>query len=578
MKQRLLQLLVILFLASYTLPSPAAGKIGKALKKAHDATCSVTTYDNDGNLIGTGQGFFVGERAELLAPYELFVGASTAITTDAKGTTRDVIQVKGANELYNVIRLSVATDKKQKSLTADSLTLDVGQELYLLPPSTAKKKTGEWLTITHVESVSDGMSYYTLKGPSAPASLAGRPLLTDEGQLAAVLQPSSEGDSIFYALDARYGTRLNIGALTLNEPSYRNLVFPKSLPEDVEQAQVYLFVASNQNETPYYTGIVESFISQFPDVSDGYIRRAALRIAEGDSLHFALAEEDQAKALELAENKDDVHYQICRQMISALQADTALNYRDWSLQRAADEVEKAIAINPLAVYWQQLGDIRYTLGDGEGALDAYLSICRMADATAENYYNAAIACEQLPDGYERAIALLDSAAVKASANPGASVDANHNLSYQSAPFILERAMMKARHEQYRPAVADFNLYEQLAGTSVDDRFYYLREQAEASARMFQQALDDIDLAISIKPLAAYFLEKASLNIRVNRIEVAVPVLEALIAQYPNDVDCNRLLGYCYAVQGDTKRARPLLERAVSLGDETAATLLERYCK
>jgi len=567
----------LLFLFSlFVLSVSAAVKISKPLKKAHDATCSVMTYDSDGKLLATGQGFFVGERGELLTAYELFTGATSAVTTDAAGTTRQVLRVKGASELYNVIRLSVETDKKQKVLTADSLTLSVGERLYLLPVSTATKKdVGDWLTISHVEQVSEGYSYYTLGGPAATASLAGRPLLTEEGQLAAVLQPSAEGDSVFYALDARFGTGLDIKALTLNETSYRNLVFPKSLPEDVEQAQVYLFVSSSQDNTSYYADIVESFISQFPDESDGYIRRAALHIAKGDEAHFELAEADQAKALELAENKDDIHYQISRQIIGAIQADSALHYKDWSLGRAATEVEEAIAINPLAIYWQQLGDIRYAMNDGEGALEAYLSICQMADATPDNYYNAAIACEQLPDSYERALALMDSAVVKASP-AGATPDAG--LDYQSAPYVLERALMKARHEKYRPAVADFNLYEKLSGTSINDRFYYLREQAEANARMFQQALDDIDLAISINPLAAYFLEKASLNIRVNRIDEAQPILETLIASYPNDVDCNRLLGYCYAMKGDSVHARPLLERAVSLGDTTAATLLERYCK
>jgi tetratricopeptide (TPR) repeat protein len=568
-------LTLLLLLATASLPASAAKKISKTLKKAHEATCSVMAYDADGTLIGTGQGFFVGERGELLAPYTLFLGARSAVATDAAGATRQVLKVKGANELYNVIRLSVETDKKQRTLAVDSVVLAVGQRLYLPPVSTAKKEAGDWLTVCKVQGISDGHSYYTLVGPSTPAQLAGRPLLTEEGQLAAVLQPSTEGDTLFYALDARFGAGLDIKALTLNEPSYRNLVFPKSLPEDVEQALVYLFVASNQNETTYYAEIVESFISQFPDNADGYIRRAALLVAEGDTSRFVQAEADQAKALELAENKDDIHYQISRQIINAVQADTAFHYSDWTLSRAAAETEKAIEINPLSVYWQQLGDIRYALNDGESALDAYLAICRMPDATSDNFYTAAVACEQLPDSYEQAVSLMDSAVVKASP-AGATPDAG--LAFQSAPYVLERALMKARNEKYRAAVADFNLYEKLAGTSVNDRFYYLREQAEASARMYQQALDDIDLAISINPLAVYLLEKASLNIRVSRIDDALPVLESLIAQFPNDVDCNRLLGYCYAVKGNKQKARPLLERAVSLGDDTAPALLERYCK
>lgn len=563
------------FFFLFLLPVSAAGKISKTLKKAHDATCSVMTYDADGYLIGSGQGFFIGERCELLAPYTLFLGARSAVTTDAAGTTRQVLKVKGADELYDVIRLTVETDKKLKSLAADSIVLSVGQRLYMPPVSTAKKEVGDWFIVRKVEDVSNGHSYYTLLGPSASASLAGRPLLTEEGQLAAVMQPSGEGDTLFYALDARFGKKLDIKALTLNEPSYRNLVFPKSLPEDAEQAQVYLFIVASQNDTDYYGEIIESFISQFPDNAEGYIRRAAFQVAKGDSIHLEQAEADQAKALELSPDKDAIHYQIGCQMVDAISSDSAFHYKDWTLERAAAEMEQAIATNPLAIYYQHLGDIRLALNDDEGALNAYLAICQMPDATSDNYYNAAIACEQLPDGYERAVALMDSAVVKASP-AGATPDAN--LAYQSAPFVLERALMKARHEKYRPAVADFNLYEQLAGTSVNDRFYYLREQAEANARMFQQALDDIDLAYSINPLAAYLLEKATLNIRVGRNDEALPILESLIASYPNDMDCNRLLGYCYAVKGDTRRARPLLERAISLGDATASTLLERYCK
>ena len=574
MRKTLLSLLLLSIIS--TLPASAAVKVSKTLKKARAATCTVTTYDGSGAIIGTGHGFFVGEKKELLAPYDLFLKATTAVTTDATGATRQVLRVKGANELYNVIRLSVETDKKQKSFPADSLSLSAGQTLYLTPSSIVKKGIGTWLTVSHVESIGDGMNYYTLTGPSATENLTGRPLLTADGQLAAVMQPSSEGDTLFYALDARYGTSLEIKALTLNEASYRNLSFPKSLPEDVEQAQVYLFVANNQNEGSSYTDIVETFISQFPDHADGYIRRAALTVAKGDTALFNQAEADHAKALELAENKDDIHFQICRQILGAIEADSTFHYKDWTLRRAADEMEKAIALNPLAVYYQQLGDIRLALNDHEGALQAYLAICQVANASSDDFYHAATACEQIPDSYEHAVALMDSAVVKAS--PVGSLPSGEGLAFQSAPYVLERALLKARNEKYRPAVADFNLYEKLAGTSVSDRFYYLREQAEASARMYQQALDDIDLAISINPLAAYYLEKASLNVRVNRIDEALPILEALVASYPNDVDCNRMLGYCHAVKGNKQRARQLLEHAVTLGDPTAASLIERYCK
>lgn len=553
----------------------AKDKVSKPLKKAHATTCSVMTYDSDGNLITSGQGVFLGDKGELLASYEMFRHAATAVTIDADGVTRPVLKLKGANELYNVVRVNVATDKKLKSLPIDSVRVTKGERLYMTPVSTTKKGVGRWLTVDTAIVVSERYAYYTLSGEPAQSDLSGRPLLTEDGQLAAIVQPSAEGDSIFYALDARFGADLDIKALTLNEPSYRNLDFPKALPEDLEQAQVYLFVTSNQNDTAYYAKVVNAFIDQFPNSFDGYIRRAGVHIAKGDEAHFALAEADQEKALELAENKDEIYYQISRQMLTAMQADTTLKYKDWSLDRAAEILQQAIDIKPQTAYWQQMGDIRYVQGNADGAFQAYEAICHLPEANAENFYNAAIACEQLPDSLEHAIALMDSAVVRSSQGNNLSAS---GLSYESAPFVLERAMMKARNNIYRGAVADFNLYEQLAGTSANDRFYYLREQAEANARMYQQALDDIDTAISINPIAAYLLEKASLSIRVNHIDEAMHILENLIAAFPDDLDCNRLLGYCYATKGNIAKARPLLEHASSLGDANAASLIERYCK
>ena len=137
--------------------------------------------------------------------------------------------------------------------------------------------------------------------------------------------------------------------------------------------------------------------------------------------------------------------------------------------------------------------------------------------------------------------------------------------------------MKARNGLHRAAVADYNLYEELVGTIGTDRFYYLREQSEAAGRMYQQALDDIKRAITLAPQQpVYLLELATLNVRIARYADALPILELLVANFPNDPDCNRLIGFCYIQQGDTTKGISYLKRAVALGDMAAATLLEKY--
>ena len=560
-------LLAIIALATVTLQ--AGEKTSKPVKAAVKATCSVMTYDAEGALLHTSQGFFADEGV-LVTSYDSFLGAVTAVTTDAAGITRPVLKVTGANELYGTLRASVPTDKKLCSLSVDSIVATEGQQFWLVPVSSSKKEMPTTLTVDKVEKVAGYYNYFTLSGPALLANPAGRPLVNDEGNVVAVMQSAAEGDSIFYALDARFAMQLEIKGFTLNESSYRKLDFPKALPADLDQAQVWLFLAEGQQEKDVFAQTVEDFITQFPQSTEGYLRRAALSIADSDC---GKADADFAQALEIAEKKDDALYQIARQKATAVKADTTLTCEGWSLEGAAEDIRQAIAINALPAYYQLLGDICFTGGQYAAACDAYTAICDRPDATAENFYNAAIACEQIPDSSATAIALMTRAILAASG-----VDNEENLRYESAPFVYERALMQARHGGNRAAVIDLNLYERLAGAPTEAQFYYIREQVEAASRMYQQALDDIDTAISIQALPVYLLEKASLNIRVSRFDEAVPVLEQLIANFPDDADCNRLLGLCYAVKGNTAKARPLFEHAVSLGDATAATLLEKYCK
>ena len=551
------------------LTAQAGEKISKPVKNAHKATCSVTTYDAEGALLHTAQGFFVDEGA-LLTSYDSFVGAVSAVTTDAAGITRPVQKVTGANELYGTLRASVATDKKLCTLNADSIVATEGGQFWLIPVASAKKEAPTRLTIDKIEKVAGNYSYYTLSGPALLANPAGRPLVDDEGHVVAVMQTAAEGDSVFYALDARFGTQLEVKGLTLNEPSYRKLVFPKALPAAIDQAQVWLFMAESQQDKVTFAQTVETFIEQFPQSPEGYLQRAAISIAASDCEH---AEADFAQALEVGEKKDDGLYQIARQKANAAKADSTLTCEGWTLDGAAETVQQAIDIDPLPVYYQLLGDIRFTAGDYPAACAAYTAICDRPEATAENFYNAAIACEQIPDSTERALALMTRAVLAASGT-----DDEEQLRFDSAPYVYERALMQARHGANRAAVIDLNLYERLAGAPTDAQFYYIREQVEAASRMYQQALDDIDTAISLQALPAFLLEKASLNIRVGRTDEAIPILELLVQSFPDDADCNRMLGFCHAVKGDTLKARPFLEHAAELGDTSATGLIEKYCK
>ena len=562
----------ILFSLALTLPCFAQAP--KTAKQVRKSIYTVNTYDAEGNLLHTGNGFFTAPEGHLITSYALFPGATRAVAIDSKGKSYPIEKVLGANETYDIIKLQTAPVKKLATAPID--TTMQGDMLFLPATNDEKKIYDEWLTVTHTEQAAGNYRYYTLRH-AGDSTLGHRPLLDAAGNVVAIVQPSTEADTVLYALDIRYAADLAVKALSVNDRTYRALSIRKALPADTTQALASLFLVTDQADATLRSEVIDEFITTFPTHYEGYLSRAAHHIAMKTDSAYALAEADQTLALTHAGDKaDEVHFQIAKQMLTVA-LDTLTSYKDWTLERAIAEIDRARAIKPLPIYAQQQGDIYITLKDYTAAYEKYMEVNHSEIGSPDTWLRTAYIVEQrdAEGDVELAIALVDSAVSKAQV-----ITENSEFKIQNssaASYVLERALLKARHGLHRPAVADYNLYEELVGTVNTDRFYYLREQSEAAGRMFQQALDDIKRAISLAPQQpVYLLEYASLNVRVSRFADALPVLEVLTNAFPDDADCNRLLGFCLIQLENPSKGLPYLERAVALGDGAAAALLERY--
>ena len=566
MKRNIINILLLLVTFAASAQSP------KTLKQVKKAVYTLQTYDAEGNVLSTGNGFFANEAGDFITSYALLPNCAKAVVVDSKGKTHDVVKVLGANETYDIVRLQTAPIKKLVSTPIDTTSTMEHTSLFLPAIGKEKKVYDTWIPVLSTEQAAGNYNYYTLHH-AGNLALSHRPLLDATGNVVAIVQPSVETDTVLYALDIRYALDLAVKALSVNDRSYRALPLRKALPRDIDQALVSLFLVSDQDDAALRSEVIDEFILSFPDSHEGYLSRAAHHIALKSDSAYALAEADHAMALEHAADKaDEVHFQIAKQMLSVA-LDTLQQYKDWNYERVLAEIDKARAINPLPIYTQQQGDIYITLKDYTSAYEKYMEVNRSDIGSPDTWLRTAYIIEQRAGegDVELAIALLDSAVNKATINSQLST------LNQASPYVLERALLKARHGLHRPAVADYNLYEELVGTINTDRFYYLREQSEAAGRMFQQALDDIDRAIALAPRQpVYLLEKASLLVRVAHYAEALPILEVLTEAFPDDVDCNRLLGFCYILLGDKSRGIPYLEKAVTLGDGGASALLERY--
>ena len=384
------------------------------------------------------------------------------------------------------------------------------------------------------------------------------------GEVVGIVQKGTASENEkSYAVGALLGKNLEIPPLGTNDYPYTDTAIKKALPSDENKALVALFMNATGDQKTY-ENMLNDFISRYPNNSEGYLRRAQFNANYRDESHFAQAETDLDKALKLAQKKDDVLYNFSKIVYTNDILEPPFTYKDWTLDKAIELIDKAKAINDMSIYEQHKGNIYFAKKDYQKSYDSFNAVNNSTIASAESYLSAA-QCKELLGQPAEAIALADTAVAKAG---------NQILIY-----LDERAQMKSRLGKARDAVKDFNeIYDKMNG-QVNSNFFYNRSKAEMQSKMFQQGIEDIEKAVELSPdNTLYLAEQASTYIRFNRMDEAMAAARKAIDSNPNFADSYRLLGYCQAVKGMKDEAIKNLTKAKELGDDKAEGIIEKYCK
>ena len=394
----------------------------------------------------------------------------------------------------------------------------------------------------------------------------GSPILNDEGEVIGILQPTADAKAKqSYAVSALFASTMQMSGLGMNSTAMKATGIQKALPDDLEQAQVALFMGASSSDSLQYANFIERFIQKFPQSPDGYIYRARNLTS---SLRFAEAEKDMAQALKVADKKDDVHYQYANLIYQhhLLQANTP--YEPWSLERGLKESQEAYAVNAMPVYLQQQAQLLFTLKKYEEAFQLYQQLATSEMRSADTFY-AAAQCRLALKDQEGAIAQMDSA-VNTFSKP---------YLRAAAPYLMARARLLDQAGKYRLAVADYNEYEKLMPGQLTADFYYLREQTEFAGHLYQQAIDDIKKAVDMAPQEpAYQAEKASVELRVGMIDEAIVSAREAIRLAPEQADGHLLLGLGLCAKNQKQEGLQHLQKAKELGHEQAQSLIDKYSK
>lgn len=535
----------------------------KWVKKASKAVFTLKTFNAEGSLIGSGNGFFITADGIAVSSYTPFRGAAKAVVIDAMGKEYEVKSIIGANDVYDIAKFRVDATKCQTLRTAPAAVENTS--LWLLPYNAKNAYSCTAAKVKSVQKVQNDYDYYTLDG-NAGENTIGCPYLNANGEVVGIQQQSSSDDNTTqYAVGAAFATGLKMTGLSLNDPALKATSIKKDLPDELDQAILTLYLASTLGDAQSFVGLVDDFIAKFPQAPDGYSYKAQIMAAQDN---YPEADKYMKLAIDNATDKAEARYNYAKMMYQNLIYFYDSASHAWSYEQALEQAEQAVALDPQLPYLTQKAQLLFACKRYADSYAAFQDVIGKGGRTAECFYGAARCKEQLNDT-TACLALLDSAV------------ATFSKPYlkEAAPYIYARAQALAESGKYRLAVNDYNEYENLMIAQVNGEFYYIRSQAEVKARLFQQALNDLDKAIDKSPdILLYRSEKASLQIRVHLLDQAIETASECIRLFPDASDGYLFLGLAQCLNNNKAQGVGNLLKAKQLGDAQADVLIEKYGK
>lgn len=523
------------------------------------SVAGIVTYSN-GVMKADGPAFFVSGNGDVIASARLFAGADSAVVIDCDGKVRSVRNIVATDDIFDCVKVRVVADKKIKYLVPSGTKVNVGDELFMPTYSVKKNATVESFKVVAVDSVYS-LPYYTLDRPARQDCLS-LPLLNGNGELVAVMQPSSANDSVSsFAVGSQFMSSLVSTTMSYGRGYYPGMNIRTALPDVRTDALSCLYMQAMMGDSTSWITAINDYITAYPKSYEGY-----QSLAEFEAIYrrdMEQAEKAWNKALSFTDNKAEVYFGKGKVINEIVQSGDSTSHAMLSFDNALAQVDNAISTNSSSLYISYKADMLFRMHRYESAVECYSSLA-MTEMRSPELFAKASQCHVMLDSHDKAIEMLDSA-----------VACFGNISKEAAPYILTRAVVKSSAKKYRAAVLDMNLYEELVGGVLNADFYYMREQAELNCKMYQQALNDIDTAIDFAPdNVLYYLEKGMLCYRVKLTDEGVRTMEKACELAPDMADVHYLLGRLYMQQGNIQQARSAFEAADKLGHSEARVQLD----
>ena len=553
MKLRTLILTIALVLGISTNISAQPGVV----KKAADAAFTLTTFKADGSILATSNGVCISTDGIAISPWKPFIGADKAVIIDAKGQKHEVECLLGANEIYDIVKFQVNGKTIAAPLTT---TVSANDEVWITPMP--KSGNAEKADVVNVEKFMDKYNYAILKS-TATDKLNGAPVFNTKGQVIGLFNISGDSQS---STDVNYANDFTVNGLSQNDITLRQSGICIGLPNKIEEAVVALMLSS-EKPSNIHEAVVNDFIAKFPQSNDGYYALANIQIAKGE---IANADKTMQTAVGKVTAKDEAHYNYARLIYRgtlAQDSEEKTKSVGWTLDKALDEVQKAQSTKANDAYRHLQAQIIFAKGDYAKAYTEFEALTKTKFNNPELYLEMAQSRQHLGATDQEILDLLNKS-IELCDTPYVST---------SAPYFYTRGQQLEKMGEYRKAVQDYYTYEYFNQGRLGAAFYYMREQCEVKARMWQQALQDILIASRLDPKEAlYPTEAGSLLLRLNKIDAAISAAQQAIQLDASLPDAYLILGIAQCESKQKEEGLTNIQKAQELGNTQADTFLQKY--
>jgi tetratricopeptide (TPR) repeat protein len=192
-------------------PEKPIESLPSLIKRIKPSTVIIFAYDNKGEFLKLGSGFFISKNGDVITNYHVIQGASSAEIKTADGKTYPITYILAGDEQNDLIRLSVNIPSQSVyPLTLSKTIPEVGERVIVYGSPLGLENTVSDGIVSAIRDIPDYGRIIQITAPISPGS-SGSPVLNLQGEVIGIASfQMVEGQNLNFAIPSEKIANLNL--------------------------------------------------------------------------------------------------------------------------------------------------------------------------------------------------------------------------------------------------------------------------------------------------------------------------------------------------------------------------------